>query len=374
MKAILCHTLGPYHIARYTALSKLRDDFVVLEFGSEQSSHTWKSDTLNIPFPIITLHKGPLLELSPRVYTKKLLVTLDNLNPNLIGSLSYFDQYMRAATMWARKHKAASMMINESWQGDKRRNIVLETLKSLWCRWAYDGAFVSGIKTSSYYHELGIPEDRIWRGCDVVDNDHFASGSKTAQNNSFEIRKILKLPEKYFLGAFRFIPAKNIHRLLLAYKSYLNSGGDWDLVIIGGGPEEQDLRQLSEEISEVKIHIMGWKNYEELPSYYGLASGFILPSVSEPWGLVVNEAMASGLPVLVSSKCGCLPELCLKGVNGFEFDPYKCDEITNAMLILSSLNSEELKQMGEASHKIIQNYSPDTMALSLSDCMDSLSK
>jgi 1,2-diacylglycerol 3-alpha-glucosyltransferase len=59
----------------------------------------------------------------------------------------------------------------------------------------------------------------------------------------------------------------------------------------------------------------------------GLASAFIQASTTEQWGLVVNEAMASGLPVLVSERCGCAPDLVKNGVNGYTFDPYDIKEI-----------------------------------------------
>lgn len=372
MHAILCHTLGPYHRARYTALSRIRNDFIVIEFASEQNSHSWKSERRDLPFRRILLHDGSREDLSAGTYTKRVINILDNIQPTSVLSLSYNEPYMRAATIWARKHEAISIMISETWQGDKRRYIFFEALKSIWCRWAYDGAFVSGIRTAQYYQQLGIPEQKIWMRCDVVDNSHFSEEAKNAHENCGKIRELLNLPEKYFLAVCRFVPEKNLPRLLHAYKTYLMNNGDWDLVIIGGGPQEQLIKDLSLELS-TKIHILGWKENSELPLYYGLAKGFILPSVSEPWGLVVNEAMASNLPVLVSSKCGCKPELCLSGVNGFEFNPYDSDEITSVLLKLSSLSDDRLDCMAKNSKAIIHNYSPEFMAASLSDCLDALS-
>ncbi len=72
----------------------------------------------------------------------------------------------------------------------------------------------------------------------------------------------------------------------------------------------------------------GFKPYDELPVYYALANAFVHASTSEQWGLVVNEAIATGLPVIVSNRCGCAPEL-VNG-NGFTFDPTNEDELTDA--------------------------------------------
>ena len=371
MHVILCHTLGPYHAARYSALSKLRDDFIIIELSSEQTSHSWKSDKQNFPFKKVLLHAGPRQELSPNTYTRMLLATLNLLQPISVISLSYSEPFMRAATLWARKHNAISIMINASWEGDKRRNVLLESIKSIWCRWAYDAAFVTGIRAAQYSHKLGIPEQKIWKRCGVVDNSYFSKGATKAREDELLLRKTLNLPEKYFLVISRFSPEKNISRLLEAFKLYLDGQGDWDLVLIGEGQQEQLIKNLAAEISREKIHILGWKAYSELPGYYGLAQGLILPSVSETWGLVVNEAMASELPVLVSTKCGCLPELCIPGVNGFQFDPYHTNNIATAFFKLSSLRREQLVEMGEKSKSIIQNFSPEIMAKSLSDCLDS---
>ncbi|MEJ2070311.1 MAG: glycosyltransferase family 4 protein [Syntrophobacterales bacterium] len=96
-----------------------------------------------------------------------------------------------------------------------------------------------------------------------------------------------------------------------------------------------------------------------------MASVFILPSSHlEQWGLVVNEAMASGLPVLVSSACGCVPELVQEGVNGFSFDPSDREGLARLMLKMSSQEAE-LKTMGEASRRLIADWSPEVFAQNL---------
>src|SRR5438034_9827058 len=83
------------------------------------------------------------------------------------------------------------------------------------------------------------------------------------------------------------------------------------------------------------VHLPGFKQYEELPIFYGLADAFIHASISEPWGLVVNEAMASGLPVLVSIACGCEGDLVKEKVNGFSFNPVRFGKIAQLMLDLT---------------------------------------
>src|SRR5439155_11820127 len=102
----------------------------------------------------------------------------------------------------------------------------------------------------------------------------------------------------------------------------------------------------------------GFQQYDELPAYYGLASAFIHASTVEQWGLVVNEAMAAGLPVLVSERCGCAADLVEAGVNGFTFDPWQPEALARLMLKLAASETERLR-MGGASRGIIANGSAE---------------
>jgi glycosyltransferase involved in cell wall biosynthesis len=219
-----------------------------------------------------------------------------------------------------------------------------------------------------------MPRERIFMGYDAVDNDYFELSAKKIRSHESEIRKRHGLPEKYFLAGARFTPKKNLPRLIEAYAQYckLCSSGmaPWDLVILGDGAGREALFSLRSKLSlEKSIHLVGAKSYRDLPSYYGLASAFIHASTTEQWGLVVNEAMASGLPVLVSNQCGCAHDLVQEGVNGFTFDPYQTEDIAQKMLHLSNLN-DHLSTLGRASREIIAKWSPWRFAEGLSQAVE----
>ena len=101
----------------------------------------------------------------------------------------------------------------------------------------------------------------------------------------------------------------------------------------------------------------GFRPYDELPVYYALANAFVHASTIEPWGLVVNEALASALPVILSDRCGCAPEL-VNG-NGFTFDPTNEGELTARLLNMASLSDEERKHLGDNSYRIAANFAPE---------------
>ena len=181
----------------------------------------------------------------------------------------------------------------------------------------------------------------------------------------------MQLPENYFLASARFIEKKNLPTLIRAYAEYrdrsqgtgvtdpgYNAGAPWDLVLLGDGPLRETLNsQLSTLNLHRHVHLPGFKPYHELPVYYGLANAFVHASSTEQWGLVVNEAIASGLPVIVSSRCGCVPELV--NDNGFTFDPFNERELAERLLKMAFLLDDERKSLSDASYRISANFAPE---------------
>jgi len=201
-----------------------------------------------------------------------------------------------------------------------------------------------------------------------VENLFWQKQADGARLNGHGWRIKLGLPEKFFVAAKRFIPKKNILELIKAYALYKSWAGEkaWSLVICGSGPLEDEIRGLIETMGlQSDILLPGYKNAEEMAVFYGLASAFIhASSHAEQWGLVVNEAMASGLPVLVSEICGCANDLVQNGVNGFTFDPFDVEGLALLMLKMSS-GQVDLEAMGAASRRIIDKWTPEVFARSL---------
>jgi glycosyltransferase involved in cell wall biosynthesis len=122
---------------------------------------------------------------------------------------------------------------------------------------------------------------------------------------------------------------------------------------------------------ESAVVFTGWASYADLPVYYSRSRAVVLPSVSETWGLVVNEAMAAGKPVLVSNRCGCVPELVRRGVNGYTFDPLDVNELSSLLRWISSADCD-LASLGRNGANMIQAFTPETRALAIRDCVETM--
>ncbi|MBK8934854.1 MAG: glycosyltransferase family 4 protein [Chloroflexi bacterium] len=139
------------------------------------------------------------------------------------------------------------------------------------------------------------------------------------------------------MASSRFVARKNLIGLLKAYQVYMEQIRQrevqpWRLVILGDGEERENLEEFISGYQIDGVTLAGFRQIEELPIYYGLANAFIHPALQEQWGLVVNEAMACGLPVFVSEKCGCAYDLIHPGENGYTFDPGSISQISDLML------------------------------------------
>ena len=215
---------------------------------------------------------------------------------------------------------------------------------------------------------LGMPQEKIWEGYDVVDNDFFWRSAQHARDEL--TRTDLSPSQPYFLTCARFVRSdwgvprrKNLHRLLEAYQVYTSRrDAPWKLVIVGDGELRSELKEQIDALGVSDgVALPGFKQYSELPRYYAFAGAFILPSIKDTWGLVVNEAMASGLPVLVSERCGCATDLIKVGENGFIFNPEDVEQLADLMLRISSRDCDRYA-MGWASRAIISKWTPQTFA------------
>jgi 1,2-diacylglycerol 3-alpha-glucosyltransferase len=286
---------------------------------------------------------------------------LTELNPQAVLVPGYYTLPAIAAALWARRHGRRSLLMTESGEQDHSRSFWKEWLKRKLVHALFDSAISGGRAHATYLAKLGFASERIAQFYDVVDNRFFWHRADVLRRTSSSAEN--QLPRRYFLYVGRFAPEKNLLSLIRAFSKYRAEGGNWSLVLAGGGPLHAELvRECAVLGIAGHVNFTGMKRTLELPTQYAFASCFVLPSIREPWGLVVNEAMASVLPILVSNRCGCAPDLVEDGSNGFLFDPSNEADLTQQLLRMSRLSSQRREEMGQRSREIVSQYSPESFA------------
>ncbi|HMF79049.1 MAG TPA: glycosyltransferase family 4 protein [Bryobacteraceae bacterium] len=286
---------------------------------------------------------------------------LDRLSPEVVLVPGYYTLAGVAAALWAKAKRRRTVLMTESTGHDHQRVWWKEAFKSALIRGLFDWAVAGGAPHRRYLERLGFPAGRIARFYDVVDNDFFRERSQALRN--CYTSKDFDLPERYFLYVGRLAEEKNVAGLLNAYLQYRKYGGDWSLVFVGDGPQHQELRATADASRFASdIHFEGLRGTPDLPQYYAFAGCFVLPSTREPWGLVANEAMACGLPVILSQRCGCMEDLLRERENGFSFDPSQLNDLAARLSGMSRLSPEARTAMGHRSLEIIARFSPEAWA------------
>jgi len=335
---------------------------VGLEVARTDNTYAWNVADGAESFQRVTLFHDSYHALSPRQIARKVGAALDHINPLAVATVGWSFPEARAALRWCRKNEAPVICMSASKRDDAPRQWWKEALKRRIVG-QFDAALVGGRPHAEYAAELGIPPDRIFAGYDAVDNDYFGRESAKVRGHAGGLRAELGLPDCFFLSVGRFVPKKNVDRLLKAYAVCRRVMGElWGLVLCGGGDLEGDLRALADRLRLEGVRWPGFVQYPHLPKYYGLASAFVLSSTTEQWGLVVNEAMASGLPVLVSEKAGCRYDLVEDGANGFLFDPFDVDDMGDAMRRMATVSDADRAAMGRRSREIIARWGPERFA------------
>ncbi len=302
---------------------------------------------------------------------RRLAACLDEADPGVVCLSGWSLPGALESLTWCLRTGKPAVLISDSTAHDHPRTAWKEVVKRRIVRLCSAG-FTAGLGQARYLEQLGMPPERIHTGYAVVDNEHFRRGAEEARQQKAEWRDLLGLPGCYFLACSRFGKVKNLPRLLRAFAHYRRMAGPvpWSLVILGDGELRKELLALRQQLGlEEALLFPGFKGYAELPVYYGLASVFVLASTSETWGLVVNEAMAAGLPVLVSERCGCAPDLVENGRNGFTFNPYDVEGLASLMLKVAGDGCDR-QAMGQASRERIAHWGPEAFADGLSKAVE----
>lgn len=255
------------------------------------------------------------------------------------------------------KGKKPVLLRGDSTLLDEERNVLKKIARRLFLKWVYghvDYALYVGQANKKYFLNMGLKEDQLVFAPHSIDNERFGEG-----NCNIRGRFGISQDAVVILFSGKLEEKKNPELLLDAFIALKDNKAH--ILVVGDGKLKRGLKEkvahLEKDVRE-RIHFAGFVNQSAMPSIYLASDIFVLPSKGpgETWGLSVNEAMAAGCAIIVSDKCGCYLDLVKEEENGFVFQSENLEELISLMKRMVS-EKNRLKEMGEASKKMIKGYS-----------------
>lgn len=303
------------------------------------------------------LFEEDVRDLTPFRISAALWKTLEEVQPDVVLATAIAFPTGATAVRWSRKrNKVAVIMDNARWSNVPRSRLTTEIKRRIYRN--VDAMLTPAPSHVASYVAWNVPSERIFFGLTVTDNDWYARRAALLRQDRQALCRQYNLPQRYFLGIGRQVPAKNWAALIDAYCTYRARSlkAPWGLVLVGEGPERARLEAAAAECGATGVHFHPFCGSEATCIYYATASALVLPSVNETWGNVVNEAMACGLPVLVSNRCGCAETLVEEGKNGWTFGGQDRGELAEVMLRLAQMDEADRCKMEEKSREIIARW------------------
>lgn len=374
---ILTRQIGHYHDARYRGAAATHECVTVVSSANQGGfAEFLAEDTGDYAVVRLTENRAAYdRAVAEATIGAKLTDALERLQPDALAVSGWTNPESVAAIGWARARRVPLVMMSETQADDAARSLIAETVKRRIVSLC-DAALVGGPPHAAYVTRLGIPSPRVHLGYNAVDNAHFAAGAAAARADAATVRSAHGLPARYLLASARFIAKKNLAALVTAYAAALDGAGGAggtgpDLVILGDGDTKAEIRAAAEAGGVAgRVHLPGFRGYEALPAYYGLAEAFCHVSTVEQWGLVVNEAMAAGLPVIVSRPCGVGRTVIEDGVSGLLTAP-DAASIGAALARLMAMPAEARAAMGRAAAAAIADWGPERFGAGMRAAVES---
>lgn len=236
-----------------------------------------------------------------------------------------------------------------------------------------DAHLFVGRRNWEYLRRYGVPEERLFFSPHFVDNHFFANASAAAVSTGAapNVREDLGIPPRAFVAIFvgKFIAVKRpLDFVRGVLKACAASGGDQlHAILVGDGPLRPSLE--AEAARAANVHFVGFRNQSELPRYYAAADALVLPG-EETWGLVVNEAMACGLPCVVSDAAGCRPDLLVDGQTGYGYPPGDVDALAERLIALREDRRARADRIRRAVLNKVAQYSVSAATMGLQQALE----
>jgi len=335
-------------------------DFYAIEFFGKGSPYSFDNYENQEQWWSCLFPDNSYEEISISKIRETFQLKMDEINPDIVigGAIVFFAGAL--GIRWAKNNHKKFIMFDDAKPSQVKRKLIVRTIKNLIIR-QVDGLWLPSKDYDKAFLELVHKNTILFHGYNCIDNELFRFKEKKEMNFTT------------IVCVARLVPIKNIDYLLRAWNIIEQRRPDYKLVIIGDGPEFVSLNELTLKLGLKTVFFLGAVNNRDIPTYFNNSVAFVLPSLSESWGLVVNEAMAAGLPILISNKINASNALLQEGVNGFSFEPSDIENIAEKISQFIELNLIDKIKMSDSSLEIINRMNYENMGDELLNAVFNLS-
>ncbi|MBM3496582.1 MAG: glycosyltransferase family 4 protein [Armatimonadetes bacterium] len=335
--------IAPYNIAVFRHLTQDYDACIeVVHWDKGRQTPYVPSALENVRY-----HKRSALD------ARRIAELANEIRPDIAYVSGWQDPgYLQAARMLRKRRIPVVVGFDDQWFGTLRQQLgtLVYRLHLASC---FSHAWVTGPRQYEYARRFGFRSENIIYDLYSGDVRRFGQCANALRTE----------PGRYptsFLYVGRFAPAKAIDILGEGYRLYRESAGaPWDLLCVGNGPMKADL------VGAPGVEIREFSDQSTLMGFASTTGAFVLPSRHEPWGVVVHEFAAAGLPLLLSTAVGAGDLFLIHGYNGFRFPAGSAEALAAAMVRLSALSCAELIEMGRNSRRLAARIDPTTSSANL---------
>lgn len=276
------------------------------------------------------------------------------LSPSLLFTAGWMDADYKFLAKKIRKEGIPVIVgLDNHWKGNLRQQLA-SLISPFYLKPNYSHVWVPGDPQYTFAQKLGYKEDKILRGFYSADLAPFKQAYER-----FKEEKKQKYPHR-FLYVGRFVEVKGISLLVDAFKELCGEmEHDWELELVGTGPLKAEF-----EGSE-RIYIRDFVQPEDLPDLAQKSGCFVLPSLHEPWGVVLHEFAGAGLPLISSSSCGAATAFLENGKNGYAYGTHDKNQIKACLKQIIAMTDAGLNEMSLESYKLSQTISPESWSKTL---------
>lgn len=325
---------GAYHMDRCEAVGRAlagNADVVGIELSAVSNTYAWDRTSEGLAFEKRSLFDNiPAEDLRMVNVVRALMRDIRSAGVHAVYISGYERPSHFIVALLTRLLGKRVIVMLDSKYDDKPRRHVLEIFKRGLMA-PYNGGFAAGRRSAEYLYLLGLRKRPVTTGYDTVALDRIralAAGDR-----------VPPWAQRAFVAVARYVPKKNLAFLIAVYAKFreMDPLSPRRLVLCGGGPLESELRSKAAELGvEEWVDFTGFVGQSSVASYLASALCLLLPSTEEQWGLVVNEALAFSLPVILSSNVGAIDSLAENGGNGFICRPNDKAEWVQALVCMAS--------------------------------------